>query len=254
MDRLLAIGFGFAGHWLMENGKLKCDLIRYSSQKNVLYAFVYDGQVKYVGKTKDTLASRMNGYRTPGKTQTTNIKNNAHIKELLAKNVAVEIFALPDNGLMHYGQFHLNLAAALEDDIIRVIDPEWNGGVPESVVFAIDEALEITAATEPELKIPALVRGNFKFVLHPTYYGTGFFNVRTDSEQLLGADGETIEIFLGEESQPILGEINRRANKNGTPRVMGGKDLKRWFKAQATEMAEISVEVMSPKSIRLNVE
>ncbi|MBD2301890.1 GIY-YIG nuclease family protein [Nostoc sp. FACHB-190] len=127
MDRLLAIEFKLAGHWLMENGKLKCELIRcYSSQKNVLYAFVCDGQVKYVGKTKDTLASRMSGYKTPGKSQTTNIKNNRHIKELLAKKVAVEIFALPDNGLMHYGQFHLNLAAALEDDIIRIIDPEWN--------------------------------------------------------------------------------------------------------------------------------
>lgn len=95
MNRLLEIGFVPAGHWTLENDRLKCELSRHSTQKNILYAFVCDGQVKYVGKTIRALAIRMSGYKTPGKTQTTNINNHRRIKELLSLGVAVEILALP---------------------------------------------------------------------------------------------------------------------------------------------------------------
>lgn len=244
MNRLLEIGFVPAGHWVLENDKLKCELTRHSTQKNILYAFVCDGQVKYVGKTVRALAIRMSGYRTPGKTQTTNINNHRRIKELLSLGVAVEILALPDTGLLHYGQFHLNLAAALEDAIIRVIDPEWNGGAAE------DEAsLPEVLVTAPEAPTPIV--GTFSFNLQPTYYRTGFFNVGASSQTLFGADGETIELFLGNGTQPILGSINRRANINGTPRIMGGIGLRDWFKTNASEKDTVSVEVLSPTAIRL---
>ncbi len=131
MNRLLQIGFQPAGHWLLVNGKLKFDLTRHATQTNILYAFVCDAEVMYVGKTVRTLAVRMSGYRTPTRTQTTNVNNNRRILDLLARGAAIEILALPDNGLLHYGMFHLNLAAALEDDIIRKLNPPWNGGKPE---------------------------------------------------------------------------------------------------------------------------
>ena len=246
MNRLLEIGFVPAGHWILENDKLKCELTRHSTQKNILYAFVCDGQVKYVGKTIRALAVRMSGYKTPGKTQTTNINNHRRIKELLSLRVAVEILALPDSGLLHYGQFHLNLAAALEDAIIRVIDPEWNGGATEGKVSLPELPI-------PESEPPAPTIASFSFTLQPTYYRTGFFNVGIASQKFLGADGETIELFLGNGDQPILGSINRRANMNGTPRIMGGTGLRNWFNTNASEMDSVSVEVLSPTAIRLRV-
>jgi hypothetical protein len=244
MNRLIEIGFVPAGHWILENDKLECELTRHSTQKNILYAFVCDGQVKYVGKTIRALSIRMSGYKTPGKTQTTNINNHRRIKEVLSLGVAVEILALPDSGLLHYGQFHLNLAAALEDAIIRVIDPEWNGGVAEGKV-SLPEPL----ATESELPAPTVL--TFSFILHPTYYRTGFFNVVVEYQKFLGADGETIELFLGNGAEPILGSINRRANLNGTPRIMGGTGLRDWFNTTASEMDSVSVEVISRTAIRL---
>ncbi|MDQ3521522.1 MAG: GIY-YIG nuclease family protein [Gemmatimonadota bacterium] len=126
MNRLLEIGVQPAGHWLLEGNQLTFELARHSAQKNILYAFVCDGEVKYVGKTTRTLATRMAGYKRRGKTQTTNINNHRRIREFLAGGVAVEIFALADNGLLHYGRFHLNLAAALEDDIIGTINRRAN--------------------------------------------------------------------------------------------------------------------------------
>ena len=245
MNRLLEIGFEPAGHWMLENGKLRFELTRHSTQKNILYAFVCDGIVMYVGKTIRKLATRMSGYKTPGKTQTTNINNNQRIIEVLTGGSAIEILALPDNGLLHYGGFHLNLAAALEDDIIRKLDPMWNGGKTEKtqdIVLGDDEQI-------PEA--PVAFTETFRFILQPTYFRSGFFNVGVSDQKYLGADGEMIEIFLGKARQPVLGTINRRANTNGTPRIMGGTALRDWFKAQAREMEAIAIQVLSPTSIRL---
>jgi 5-methylcytosine-specific restriction protein A len=51
----------------------------------------------------------------------------------LAKGQEVEAYILPDNGLLRYGAFHLNLAAGLEDSLIRELNPAWNGGKKEGV-------------------------------------------------------------------------------------------------------------------------
>ncbi len=245
MNRLLEIGFEPAGHWLLERDTLKLELTRHASQANILYAFVCDGQVKYVGKTTRTLLMRMAGYKNPAKTQTTNINNNQRIRDMLAMGVVVEILALPDNGLLHYGQFHLNLAAALEDDIIKKIDPEWNGGKVEELQSNHSVILD------DELNFVPSFSGMFTFRLQPTYYRSGFFNVGVTYQKYLGTDSEMIELFLGDETKPVLGTINRRANLNGTPRIMGGTRLRDWFKAQADVMDLIAVQVLSPTSIRL---
>jgi hypothetical protein len=245
MNRLLEIGFEPAGRWVLEGDRLMYELTRHSAQRNILYAFVCDGEVKYVGKTAKALSVRMSGYRSPAKEQqSTNLKNHERIKQLLMAGVEVDIFALPDNGLLHYGTFHLNLAAALEDDIIRALDPEWNGGVKEQPKQLPDDYSEGNTSASPVL-------GSFEFTLQPTYYRTGFFNVGVSSQQYLGTDGETIELFLGNESRPILGVINRRANTNRTPRIMGGPALREWFHANGSVMDSIRVEVLSLTSIRL---
>jgi hypothetical protein len=250
MNRLLEIGFEPAGHWVLENQALSFELVRHSSQRNVLYAFICDGHVKYVGKTVRSLATRMAGYKRPGPTQSTNIRNHARIMQVLALGAAVEILVLPDNGLLHYGKFHLNLAAGLEDDIIRLLNPEWNGGASEEIT---------TSTTDEVVAVPGSNHGmsssgTFSFVLQPTYYRTGFFNVGVSSQKFFGADGETIELFLGNSQQPILGAINRHANLNGTPRIMGGAGLRDWFNANAAVSGEIIVEVLSPTAIRLNAQ
>lgn len=244
MNRLLDIGFVPSGHWLLEDDKVTFELTRHATQKNILYAFVCDGQVKYVGKTVRSLAARMAGYKNSAPSQSTNVNNNRRIRDQLTQGVAVEIFALPDNGLHHYGQFHMNLAAALEDDIIRLLKPEWNGGKTEPVQ---EQAPEDSVARVSGV----VVRHVFTFTLQPTYLRKGFFNVAVADERWLGADGEQIELFLGGREDPILGTINRRANSNSTPRIMGGTSLRDWFVSEAEAMSQLDVEVLSPLSIRI---
>lgn len=80
----------------------------------------------YIGKTVSSLKKRMYGYQNPGASQSTNIKANQFIRESLAGGKVVEVHALPDNGLLYYGGFHVNLAAGLEDSLLAQLKPKWN--------------------------------------------------------------------------------------------------------------------------------
>ena len=127
LERLEFIGFTRVGSWNLVDSELTLSLNSYDQARNVLYSFVVDGRLTYIGKTADTLKRRMLGYKSPGHSQSTNIKNRQKIVDCLGQEMKVEIYALPDNGLLHYGGFHVNLAAGLEDSLIRELNPEWNG-------------------------------------------------------------------------------------------------------------------------------
>lgn len=126
LDKLIEIGFKKVGVWSLVEHELQLTLESEENTQNVLYCFVIDGIPMYVGKTVQPLKKRMYGYLRPGPSQSTNIKNNAYLKNALLNGSKVQLFVLPDNGLLHFGAFHLNLAAGLEDSILRTISPEWN--------------------------------------------------------------------------------------------------------------------------------
>ncbi len=126
MNRILNIGFINVGHWKLTNNILKYHLISHHTTKNVLYSFVSNGIIKYIGKTTMELSKRMYGYQNPGPSQSTNIRVNFKIKELLENEKHVDIFILTDNGLLKFGDFKINLAAGLEDTLIFEINPGWN--------------------------------------------------------------------------------------------------------------------------------
>ena len=126
MKRLVEIGFRKVGTWDATPAGVAFSLAECGDARNILYAFVSDGTVLYVGKTTQPLRKRMYGYQNPGPTQSTNIKGMRNIRNLLSEGKIVEILALPDNGLLHFGAFHVNLAAGLEDSIVRELNPPWN--------------------------------------------------------------------------------------------------------------------------------
>ena len=126
MDSLIDIGFRKVGRWLLSQAGIVFSLSDCADARNILYCFVCDGIVLYVGKTIQPLKNRMYGYQNPGPTQSTNIKGNRNISDLLAEGKQVTIYSLPDNSLLHFGVFHINLAAGLEDSIVKTLKPIWN--------------------------------------------------------------------------------------------------------------------------------
>ncbi|HQY87171.1 MAG TPA: GIY-YIG nuclease family protein [Tepidisphaeraceae bacterium] len=263
MNRLIEIGFEQVGDWSLENGTLKFVLKSCHQKSNVLYAFISDGVVKYVGKTTQTLNARMSAYKTPGsKSQSTNIRNRGNIVALLEQSYQVTIWALPDNGLIHYGRFHFNLAAGLEDSLIKTIRPDWNIRKEKDLsVTPLEETKEgiLFKESEPSLPKEMLVENQpisavttFPVIVHSAYYNGGFFNVGVAYAKNFGNDGEKIEISFSDGSEPIVGVIDRRANSNQTPRIRGFARLKKWFQDHLSEKDEVSVHVISPTAIRLD--
>jgi len=126
MQNLINIGFRKVGQWLQSQTGIEFSLSNCSDARNILYCFVCDGIVLYVGKTIQSLTKRMYGYQNPSPTQSTNIKGKKNISDLLVDSKQVDIYALADNGLLHFGIFHINLAAGLEDSIVKELNPIWN--------------------------------------------------------------------------------------------------------------------------------
>ena len=261
MNRLIKIGFQCAGHWKLDDDRLICELTSQMNTPKVLYAFVSNGEIKYIGKTTRSLKGRMLNYQNSDPSQSTNIKNNKNIKALLKAGEAVDIFVLPDNGLLHYGRFHINLAAGLEDSLISDISPPWNGKSSErkladprkterkvlAMVSVIPESDK-----EPAQGIETISNNTtFQFQVRTTYFNQGFFNVPVKYMHSFGSDRDRIDIYCGEDQDLLRGYINRLVNPNNTPRIMGGVQLHQWFHKNFQIDSPVSVEVLSPTSIWL---
>ena len=54
-------------------------------------------------------------------------QGNTYLKKLLSEGKFVHVHVLPDNGLLFYGVFYVNLAAGLEVALIAQLKPAWNG-------------------------------------------------------------------------------------------------------------------------------
>ena len=125
--KLIRDGFEAVGEWYLEDGDVKYRLSKYGGTRKILYAFVSDGQVLYIGKSVRSLSQRLNGYMKPGPTQSTNIKNHRNLQDVLqeGKKVKIFVFAPAEDEIVYRG-IPLNLAAGLEDNLIAEIQPLWN--------------------------------------------------------------------------------------------------------------------------------
>ncbi|HEV2444329.1 MAG TPA: hypothetical protein VGS58_00345 [Candidatus Sulfopaludibacter sp.] len=90
----------------------------------------------------------------------------------------------------------------------------------------------------------------FKLNLEKSYYEKGFFNVTVDFDRYVGGTGP-IELILGKSGRKVMGKIDRSANRNGTPRIMGGAPLRDWFQANYALGDAVDVDLSSVTSIRM---
>ena len=249
MNRLLEIGFQPVGHWVLSNGEIAPDLRQMPSRRNVLYAFVCEGDIQYIGRATQQLSATLLAYQRPNPAQSAKLRNSANIRESLLQGRKVDILVLEDNDLLHYGGFRINLAAGLEEDMVAKLQPLWNlQRSPKPRPEEAGKAVETEAVQEaPRHTVP----NNMPLILQETYWNRGFFNVPVQFAPLFGGDLEKIHILVPHRQLPIIGYISRSANANGTPRVMGGRELQKWFRRECILMGKINVEILSPTSIVL---
>jgi len=91
----------------------------------------------------------------------------------------------------------------------------------------------------------------FSLTLHRTYYNQGFFNITVDFDRFVRPQEGPVVLRLGLRGPEIQGVINRRANRNGTPRIIGGAKLRDWFQNNFESMGIVTVDLSSQKTIVL---
>jgi hypothetical protein len=249
MNRLTENGFIKVGAWNLSALGIKFLLTSHHEERKVLYSFISGGRVLYIGKTTQSLISRMKGYQNPGPTQRTNIRVNKNIIQLLESGLPIDIYVLTDPGLLQHGCFKISLAGGLEDNLIDEFKPDWNI-TGKSVGHKSPKQLE-----RPKIhqnRPQDIGSTSFEVILSPTYYNQGFFNVRRKLSDRFGNDQDLIKIQLGHDSgRCINGIIDRRANINVSPRIRGRKPLKEWITSNFKQGDVMLVEILSPVAIKI---
>jgi hypothetical protein len=54
---------------------------------------------------------------------------------------------------------------------------------------------------------------------------------------------------LGNPKVQIQGNVNRDANQNGTPRIMGGAELRNWFQRNYSQLDKVNVLILAPDKL-----
>ncbi|MHA6643672.1 GIY-YIG nuclease family protein [Mesorhizobium sp. A623] len=271
---LLNIGFVDVGRWQPSGDFIAYQLDGYDAAANevlldaanALYAFVKGDDVLYIGKTARSIRKRYLGYCRPGKRQATNQRCHRNIKAAIAQGTEIRIFVFTPISHLRYADFEINLAAGLEDSLIRQFDPPWNGrerGKPISEEAEREEAEE----TEPvQAGVPASAdilpevssasgpaMATFTIVLGPTYYNKGFLNPGVEASRHLGKDGDPIRIRFSDGSPMVISKINRTANRTGAVRVVGNnQQIAHWFQENFREGDTVQGRVVGTHEIYLS--
>src|SRR5207244_11748187 len=112
---LIDLGFEDVGMWRLDNGQLRYTLTQHATDSRILYAFVVDESVLYIGKSVRQLTHRMYNYQNPGPSQKTNIVNTQRLTEEMAQRPCVQIWVLVIREPMFYCGWPVNVEDGLEE-------------------------------------------------------------------------------------------------------------------------------------------
>ncbi len=86
--------------------------------------------------------------------------------------------------------------------------------------------------------------------LGKAFYSQGFFNVTVRFNEYVRKDQGEITLVLDEETT-IVGRVDRHANRNGTPRIIGRTPLRDWFQRHYQQGDVVPVRFDSPYQVTL---
>lgn len=277
-ETLLNLGFRDVARWaptfreggldyVLDGPNEKADGVLLGA-RNSLYAFVEGDEVKYIGKTARTIRERFVGYRNPTKRQRTNWRNNRNIREVLGGGSTIRILIFNPISFFRYGEFEINLAAGLEDALIQAFDPPWNGrdrGRAITEEAEREELEDVEAHSGVASQVPAplpplapataqppLGAASFKIVLGEAYYNQGLINPGVEASEHLGGDGDPIEVTFDDGAEPVFSRIDRRANRSGSVRIVGGNGrIAKWFQAHFRKGDSVEAVVIDAHRVLL---
>jgi hypothetical protein len=131
LTRLLHVGFRYVGEWYLANKKLGFTLLSENDSRNLVFAFVSENEILYIGGITMSFKRLLYGYRKPSATQCSCAILNTLISGHLQDGGIIEIYALADHGLLHVGTSCIDIVSVLEDSLILDLKPKWNACLRE---------------------------------------------------------------------------------------------------------------------------
>ena len=96
-----------------------------NSDTDWIYTIVYDGVIKYIGETAQTLAKRIRLYYLEARADSTNSAMRERLKKLLPQGHSFEIYA-QKAPIVYYNGKDMKLRVDLEIALIKELRPLWN--------------------------------------------------------------------------------------------------------------------------------
>ena len=264
------LGFEHAATWSLDQDLLSITYHNHQDTSGLLYAFVSNQIVRYVGVTERTFLNRMYGYRMPGRGQATNIRVNSQITQLLLEGASVRVYCLSGTEEVFYRGIRINLPAGIENPLIcRIAQFHIDNGIPqlwnirgnrrtvpalvtqEAVEEAVAEDMIYVEAIPEEIQT-VHVYSEFYVKLRNAYYYKPFFNLRIAGSHLLGVHGEEITVdCIGLSPCQIVRTINRTHNTNGTVRLNLNQFYTEWVQANYRLDDMMTVRILNRNHIQL---
>ena len=97
-----------------------------------------------------------------------------------------------------------------------------------------------------------MTKPSYKLTLHKTYYDMGFFNLGVSVDRFVRGDSGQAKLVLGDSARTLDVTVNRNANQNGTPRIVGGAELRTWMQKSFELGDTVDVVIESPTTFRIN--
>jgi len=270
LNELHHLGFVRSAACFLVGDRLRIDVLENSDARNILYAFVQNETIKYIGYTRHTFSKRLRGYQNPSAGQRTNLTVNAKLIASLSNDLAIDVYCFSNPEPQFYRGTALDVAAALEIGLITQaaqyhnennLEPLWNimGNVyarQATPVLDTQGAEEILFdyRNEPEDgMIQNIYPVEVEIILGDAYFNHGYFNLPIAVTALIAAHGEALTVELvGGGFDPIVDKtINRTANLNGAPRFHLGHLYTNWVQHNHDQGDTMYVRILSPNHIQL---
>lgn len=260
LRQLCDVGFEIAAVWAMNGTELEYCFTEVPDERlaamfavnNALYAFCSSEAVLYIGKTTRTLRKRLAGYCRPGSSQRTNLKCHEHIKADLANGNEIVLLAFAPANDQFFRGHEINLAAGLEDALIRRFSPAWNhaGKLAVSESAAAEAELSDEDLTVTPLNAPVSEAKRFTITLQPTYFRKGIVNPGLAVSHLFGKTGDLLTVGFSDGAPAITTRIDRTANKSGAVRLVGGNAaIADWFQSHFRPGEQVEALILGPHQI-----
>lgn len=245
------IGFQYAGKWFLpdNSNKISFELINdVQLVEDVLYAFISNDIVKYVGITEKTLKARMinykSGHEENNSSGSTNKKVNQEIKRLLLKKIEVLIYCLKGFAPCDFFGYRISLSTGIEKSLIQNFDENnnmWNiRGVANNSNLKNSSIIKTQKTTSLLLNNQTIVKVGKESI------NKGFILFKNDINQLLPIESEGMDIHYKDK---ILSGWFTRSQKN--KKVNGYNELKLIMNSDFKFGEKILVTILNPNEIKI---